>query len=47
MAYKATTKPTGLVNNVKVRCSQCGATLFVNPNYSKSGWQCPHCSKQH
>jgi DNA-directed RNA polymerase subunit RPC12/RpoP len=45
--YKATTKPTGLVNNVKVKCSQCGANLFVNPNYSGGGWQCPACNKQH
>jgi DNA-directed RNA polymerase subunit RPC12/RpoP len=45
--YKATTKPTGLVNNVKVKCSKCGANLFVNPNYSKGGWRCPACNKQH
>jgi hypothetical protein len=31
MAHKAGSKPTGLVNNAKVRCSQCGATLYVNP----------------
>jgi rubrerythrin len=45
--YKATTKPTGLVNNVKVKCRKCGANLFVNPNYSKGGWQCPACNRQH
>lgn len=44
--YKATTKPTGLVNNVKVKCSKCGANLFVNPSYASGGWQCPACNKQ-
>jgi hypothetical protein len=49
MGYKATTQPTGLVNNVKVRCSTCGANLYVNPNSAKSGggWECPHCRKCH
>jgi DNA-directed RNA polymerase subunit RPC12/RpoP len=49
MGYKAGTSAHGLVNNVKVRCSKCGATLFVNPNAAKSGggWECPHCGKRH
>jgi hypothetical protein len=49
MGYKAGSKPTGLVNNAKVRCSQCGATLYVNPNSAKSsgGWTCPLCDKKH
>ncbi len=49
MGYKATTGPGGLVNNVKVRCSKCGATLYVNPNAAKAsgGWSCPQCGKRH
>lgn len=47
MGYKATNAPAGLVNNVKVKCSKCGASLFVNPNNSKGGWQCPQCGARH
>jgi transposase len=49
MGYKAGTQPSGLVNNVKVRCSKCGATLYVHPDSAKSGggWECPHCGKRH
>lgn len=45
--YKATSSPSGFVNNVKVCCSQCGASLYVNPNQSRSGWECPRCGKRH
>jgi hypothetical protein len=47
--YIATEKPSGWVNPVKVKCSGCGANLFVNPNMVKtmSGWECPHCHKRH
>jgi transposase-like protein len=50
MAATATTKPTGMVNNVKVTCSGCGAReLYVNPIESQrqGGWKCPHCGKTH
>jgi hypothetical protein len=47
--YKATTSPSGSVNNIKVTCSGCKASLCVNPNYASSsgGWECPHCGKRH
>jgi DNA-directed RNA polymerase subunit RPC12/RpoP len=47
--YQAKTKPEGLVNNIKVRCSGCSATLYVHPDHARSagGWQCPHCGKRH
>lgn len=47
--YRATAKPSGMVNNIRVRCSRCSAQLFVNPNHAKSsgGWQCPHCNQRH
>jgi DNA-directed RNA polymerase subunit RPC12/RpoP len=49
MAYKATTNPTGLVNNIKVKCSKCSATLYVHPNHASAsgGWECPHCKTRH
>ena len=47
--YKATPRPAGMVNNVEVRCSGCGANLYVDPSKAKntSGWECPHCGKRH
>jgi DNA-directed RNA polymerase subunit RPC12/RpoP len=47
--YQAKTKPEGLVNNIKVKCSQCSATLYVHPDYARNagGWECPHCRKRH
>ena len=47
--YKATTSPSGWTNNTKVRCSGCGATLYVRAEDVKkhSGWECPHCGKRH
>jgi transposase-like protein len=49
MAYTATTSPTGSVNNIKVKCSACSATLYVHPNHARAsgGWKCPNCGKQH
>jgi DNA-directed RNA polymerase subunit RPC12/RpoP len=49
VAYNATITLSGLVNNIKVRCSKCGATLYVNPDSTKSGggWRCPHCKTRH
>jgi DNA-directed RNA polymerase subunit RPC12/RpoP len=49
MGYKATKSATGFVNNVKVKCSKCGANLYVNPNSAKAagGWTCPHCGTRH
>jgi ribosomal protein S27E len=49
MGYTATKSPTGSVNNIKVKCTKCSATLYVNPNYARasSGWQCPTCGTQH
>jgi transposase-like protein len=47
--YTATTSPSGSVNNVKVKCNGCSASLYVNPNYASAsgGWECPHCKKRH
>jgi DNA-directed RNA polymerase subunit RPC12/RpoP len=47
--YTATTSPSGSVNNIKVKCSACSASLYVNPNYASAsgGWECPHCKKRH
>jgi DNA-directed RNA polymerase subunit RPC12/RpoP len=47
--YKATGSPTGSVNNIKVRCSKCSATLYVHPNRASAGggWECPHCKTRH
>ena len=47
--YTATTSPSGAVNNIKVKCSKCAATLYVHPSYASAsgGWQCPHCKTRH
>jgi hypothetical protein len=47
--YIATEKPSGWVNPVQVKCSACGANLYVDPSKVKtmSGWECPHCHKRH
>jgi DNA-directed RNA polymerase subunit RPC12/RpoP len=46
--YKAMTEPKGWTNPVKVRCSQCHATLYVNQTEAKrsGGWECPLCGKR-
>jgi hypothetical protein len=46
---KATKRPQGLVNSVRVRCGEWFATLYVDPAQAKrSGdWQCPHCKTRH
>ncbi len=36
MAFKATTSPTGWVNNIKVKCSKCGARLYVHPDRARA-----------
>ena len=47
--YKATPRPAGMVNNQPVRCSKCGASLYVDPSKVRtmSGWECPHCGAKH
>lgn len=49
MPAKATTSPSGWTNNQEVRCSGCGAKLYVNLNHARSqgGWECPLCGKRH
>jgi hypothetical protein len=49
MGYTATNSPTGAVNNIKVRCTNCSANLYVHPNHASAsgGWKCPSCGKQH
>ena len=49
MVYVATTSPSGWTNNTEVRCSGCGAKLYVRPNDAQKmgGWECPQCHKRH
>jgi hypothetical protein len=47
--YQAKTSATGLVNNIKVKCRKCAATLYIDPRYATAsgGWECPHCKTRH
>jgi hypothetical protein len=49
MGYKASSKAGGWTNPIKVRCSQCSATLFINASAARNagGWECPHCGRKH
>lgn len=48
--YKAQTSPSGMLTNpVKVTCTRCHASLYIQPSKAQAsgGWECPACGKRH